>query len=200
MVRRARRTIGKAADSGEAAGLLRTFAGSFRESEGTPEAAEAADILARVAASAGSSLPGTDAFKLLLAVAEWPGMPTAMGSAVLGEGAGGRRAQHWLLRLTDYGLLCRWRHGRVVRHRSTWDGMELLAGVDGVRPKDAWERILMPRWNTLDGFEDHEYKLLEVVEKFIAAGCPTSSRRRGTEFMGHSGIAPDAVVMTPQGP
>ncbi len=89
LVRRARRSIRKAGDSEETAGLLRTFAGSFRESEGTPEAAEAADILARVAASAGSSLPGTDAFKLLLTVAEWPGMPTTMGSAVLGEGAGG---------------------------------------------------------------------------------------------------------------
>ncbi len=78
--------------------------------------------------------------------------------------------------------------------------MELLAGVDGVKPKDAWERILMPRWNTLDGFEGHEYKLLEVVEKFIAAGCPAFAGWRDTEFMGRSGIAPDAVVMTRQGP
>ncbi len=200
LVRRARRAIREAGDSGEAAGLLRSFADSLRESEETPKAAEAADILARVAASVGSSLPGTDPFHLLLTVAEWPGMPTTMGSAVLGEGGSGRRAQHWLLRLADYGLLYRWRHGRVVRYRLTWDGMRLLAGVDGVNPKDAWERILMPRWDQLGGFEDHEYKLLEVVERFIAAGRPVFAGWRDTEFMGRSGIAPDAVVMTRQGP
>ena len=200
LVERAREAIGPSRDSREAVRLLRGFAQSYRESQGTPEAAEAAAILARVAASPGSAMPGTDPLKLLLAVAEWPGIPTTMASAVLREGASGRRAQHWLLRLSDYGLLDRWRDGRVARYRLTWEGMLLLARIDGVSRRDAWDRIMMPRWDRLDGFEDHEYKVLEVVEKFIAAGCPAFAGWRDTEFLGRSGIAPDAVVLTPQGP
>ena len=202
LMKQAREAIKHAAGPGEAALLLQEFTKSLDE-EGAP--AEAAQVLARVARSGRQGVGSDEDYaNILLAVAEWPGIPTTMVGAILGEGPGGRRGQRSLVRLVDYGLLIRWRDGREYRYRLTWKGMVIMAKGDRVSPGDAWGRIKMGRWEDLDGFQVHEYGLLQAVEQFIASGCTVFAGWRDTEGLGHGGgIDPDAVVLlrlSPYGP
>ena len=194
LLRRARRAIRTGPSSQEQADLLGDFAASLPD-------VEEARILARVAASARSPGVSADAARLLLEVAQWPGIPTTMARAVLGEGPTGRRAQNWLVRLADRGLVRRWTHGRDQRYRLTWEGMLLLAGLDRVNQDRVWDRIQMDRWDTPGGFRAHEYGILKVVGQFIAAGCPVAAGWREWEVMGYGGeIDPDALVYLQHGP
>ncbi len=198
LLRRVRRSLRTGPSSKEPAGLLADFLASLPDAEEAPEEAR---ILGRVVASARSPGISTDAAMLLLAVAEWPGIPTAMARTVLGEGPSGRRAQNWLLRLADRGLVRRWADGRDQRYRLTRDGMLLLARLDRVSPGDVWDRIRMDRWDTPGRFETHEHGLLKVAGQFIAAGCPVAAGWREWEVMGYSGeIDPDAMVYLERGP
>ena len=78
--------------------------------------------------------------------------------------------------------------------------MLLLADLDRASAGDAWRRIQMDRWATRDGFEVHEYGLLEVVQEFAAAGLVVAAGWRDWENLGDSGIAPDAMVCLRYGP
>ena len=189
-LRRARPAIRAAATPREAAEILRAASQSLDMEGG------AAGIIGRLAAFLADPPPAQDSARLLAALAEWPGIPTGMARAVLGEAATGRRAQRGLAFLTDLGLARRWRHGRNNRYRLTAPGMKLLAGMDRVNPDSAWTRIQMGRWDAGGDFEEHEYGLLDVVTDFIAAGCPVAAGWRDWESMGSSGgIDPDAQVL-----
>ena len=197
-MRDVRRTISEATDPKEASRLLGEFASSLAERDFNPEVAE---ILARVAASVRSPGKLSDAATLLWAVAEWPGIPTTMASAILGEGHSGRRAQRWLIRLADYGLVRRWRDGRDVRYRVTWRGMVFLAKMDRTTAGSVWARIRMERWDDVNGFQVHEYGLLDVVEQFITGGCPVFAGWREWDVLGHDGqVDPDAIVLVHRSP
>ena len=138
---------------------------------------------------------GQDAARILHAVAEWPGMTIRLAKLVLGEGDSGRRAQKCCARLTELGLLERWQEKTRYRYRLSSRGMTLLANMDRTTSNGAWQQIKMDRWKNLDGFEVHEYGLLDVVEPFIAAGLPVASGWRDWEYLGsEGGIAPDALV------
>ena len=143
---------------------------------------------------------GQDAARILQAAAEWPGMPIKLARLVLGESPSGRRAQHCCLRLTALGLLVRWQDRGGYRYRLSRSGMLLLAGLDRASGADAWRRIQMDRWDTLTGFEVHEYGVLEVVHDFVAVGLVVVNGWRDWENLGDSGIAPDAVVFLRYGP
>ena len=198
LMRDARRAVSKTDDPREASRMLEEFARSLAEQDANPGAAE---ILARVAASVRSPGIMADAAILLRAVAEWPGIPTTTASAILGENPRGRRAQRWLIRLADYGLVRRWRDGRDVRYRVTWKGMVILAKMDRTTAGRVWQRIRMDRWDNLDGFQIHEYGLLEVVEQFIAGGCPVFAGWREWDVLGHDGqVDPDAIVLVHRSP
>ena len=154
----------------------------------------------RAAASLWAADGGQDAARILQAVAEWPGMPTTMARLALGESPSGRRAQNCCKRLTDLGLLDRWQDRGANRYRLSRAGMKLLADLDRASAGDAWRRIQMDRWATPDGFEVHEYGLLEVVQQFAAAGLVVVNGWRDWENLGDSGIAPDAVIYLRYGP
>ena len=143
---------------------------------------------------------GQDAARILQAVAEWPGMPTTMARLALGESPSGRRAQNCCKRLTDLGLLDRWQDRGGYRYRSSTAGMKLLAGLDRASEADARRRIQLDRWAQRDGFEVHEYGLLEVVQSFAAAGLVVAAGWRDWENLGNSGIAPDAMIYLRYGP
>ena len=155
----------------------------------------------RAAASLWAADGGQDAARILQAVAEWPGMPTTMARLALGESPSGRRAQNCCKRLTDLGLLDRWQDRGGYRYRLSLNGMLLLAGLDRASAGDAWQRIQMARWEKRDGFEVHEYGLLEVVQSFAAAGLVVAAGWRDWENLGGGGgIAPDAMIYLRYGP
>ena len=201
LVRRAMRAIRSADGLGEAAAVLRSTATALEA--GDPGSA-AAGTVRRIAASLEAPVAAQDAARVLYAVAEWPGITTGMVRTVLGEGPSGRRAQNGCLQLTDLGLLLRWRDGARYRYRLSWQGMELLADLDRVSAKDVWDRIQMDRWEQRDGFKKHEYGVLDVMSKFVAAGCQVAAGWRDWEQMGdEGGIDPDAMVLlrkSPYGP
>ena len=154
----------------------------------------------RAAASLWAADGGQDAARILQAVAESPGMPTTMARLALGESPSGRRAQNCCKRLTDLGLLDRWQDRGGYRYRSSTAGMKLLAGLDRASEADARRRIQLDRWAQRDGFEVHEYGLLEVVQQFAAAGLVVAAGWRDWENLGDSGIAPDAMIYLRYGP
>ena len=154
----------------------------------------------RVEASLWAADGSQDADRILQAVAEWPGMPTALARLELGEGPSGRRAQNCFVRLMDLGLLDRWEDRGAYRYRLSGSAMLLLARRDRASEADAWRRILMDRWETPAGFEDHEYGLLEVVQQAAAAGLVVAAGWRDWENLGDSGIAPDAIIYLRYGP
>ena len=78
---------------------------------------EAAAIIDRAAAHVDNPVGTQDMVRLLYAVSEWPAMTVAMARALLREKPHGRRAQRVLMRLTDLGLLVRWKTGQVYRYR-----------------------------------------------------------------------------------
>ena len=143
---------------------------------------------------------GQDAVHILRAAAEWPGMPTALARLELREKPSGRRAQNCCRQLADLGLLDRWQDRGGYRYRSSTAGMQLLAGLDRASEADARRRIQMARWEKRDGFEVHEYGLLEVVQSFAAAGLVVAAGWRDWENLGDSGIAPDAMIYLRYGP
>ena len=147
---------------------------------------------------------GQDAARILYPVAQWPGITTTKVQLALREAPSGRRAQNGLHRLTDLGLLLRWRDGLENRYRLSPKGMRLLATMDRVSPESAWTRIQMDRWDKINGFEVHEYGLLDVMFQFVAAGCPVAAGWRDWEPMGWGGsIDPDGLVClrrSPDGP
>ena len=198
MVRRAMPALRSAEGLGEAAAVLRSTATSLEASD--PGSA-AAGTVRRIAASLESPVAARDAARILYLVAEWPGITTGMVRTGLGEGPTGRRAQNGCLQLTDLGMLLRWRDGARYRYRLSWQGMGLLADLDRVTPEDVWDRIQMDRWQRLDGFEEHEYGVLDVMSKFVAAGCQVAAGWRDWELMGEEGgIDPDAMVLLRKGP
>ena len=154
----------------------------------------------RVRESLWSQDGGQDAVRILRAAAEWPGMPTALARLELREKPSGRRAQNCCRQLADLGLLDRWQDRGGYRYRSSTAGMKLLAGLDRASEADARRRIQLDRWAQRDGFEVHEYGLLEVVHDFVAAGLVVVNGWRDWENLGDSGIAPDAVIYLRYGP
>ena len=199
--RMVRRSVRSAQGSREAAVTLRQAASALEEAG---ESREAAGVVRRVAASLESPEACQDAARVLHKVAEWPGITTTMLQLGLGEGTSGRRAQNSCLRLTDMGLLLRWRDGLEYRYRLSPEGMKLLARMDRVNPEALWTRIQMDRWDNIDGFEAHEYGLLDIMFQFVAAGCPVAAGWRDWEPMGEGGgISPDGMVYlghSPYGP
>ena len=144
---------------------------------------------------------GQDAARVLQAAAEWPGMPTRLARVVLAECPSGRRAQNSCRRLMQLGLLDRWQERGAYRYRLSPQGMELLAGLDRASEVGAWRRIRMARWEKPDGFEVHEYGLLEVAQEFAAAGLVVVAGWRDWENLGSGGgIAPDLLVYLRYGP
>ena len=192
LVKRVTPALRRADGPGEAAGLLREVRDALALDGTAPEAAA---IVGRLAGYLESPDSAADTVRLLRAVAEWPGMPTSMARAVLGEEPGGRRAQNRLLRLSDWGLVFRWRHRRDMRYRLTDKALRQLARFDGSNDDLVWTRIQMKRWEAGGNFETHEYGVLNVMSKFLAAGCPVAAGWRDNEPMGFSGgIVPDAMV------
>ena len=160
-----------------------------------PGGRDAAAIVGRVAGYLESPDPPADTARLLLAVAEWPGMSTGMAHAVLGEGPTGRRAQRALLRMADWGLVRRWREGRRMRYRTTEEGFKVLAEMDRTSAGSMWVTLRMDGWETGAISELHEYGLMDIAAGFLAEGCPVANGWRDNEPMGYSGgIVPDWMV------
>ena len=197
-VRALRRSVRTVEGSRDAAGKLRRVSAKFLDEGGN--AGPAAGIVRRLAASLESPEASQDAARVLYRVAEFPGMTTSMVQLALGEGPTGRRAQNVCRRLTDMGLLVRWRDGREYRYRVSRDGMRLLATMGRVSADSVWTRIQMDRWDNIDGFELHEYGLLDLMFGFVAAGCPVAAGWRDWEPMGWGGgIDPDGLVYLERG-
>ena len=201
IVRRAMRSISSAQGPGEAAAILRNTATAL---DALPLGSEAASIVRRTATYVHAPIAPQDIARILYTVAEWPGLTTTMLRLGLGEGPSGRRAQKGCAHLTDLGLLRRWHDGISYRYRISWAAMGLLVALDRVSPEKLWTRIQMDRWDTLTGFETHEYGLLDLVFQFVAAGCRVAAGWRDWETMGaDGGIDPDAMVLlrdSPRGP
>ena len=196
-VRRVKRAI-RSAEGPRAAAILRDTASKLQARD---PASEAASIVRRAATYVESPLAPQDIARVLYGVAEWPAVTTSMLRLGLGEGPTGRRAQGVCIHLADLGLLRRWHDGLSFRYRISWEAMELLAKLDRVVPDRAWTRIQMDRWETIDGFETHEYGLLDLVFQFSAAGCAVAAGWRDWEPLGaDGGIDPDAMVALRQTP
>ena len=97
----------------------------------------------RVAASPWAAEGGQDAARILGAAAEWPGMTVEWARLVLGEGKTGRRTQNVCARLTELGLLARWRVGSRYRYRASPQGLSKLAALDGTSITAAWKLTRM---------------------------------------------------------
>ncbi len=149
----------------------------------------------RVRTSPWSQDGGQDAARVLRAAAEWSGMPVALARHVLREKPSGTRAKNCCKGLTDLRLLDRWEDRGGYRYRPSPSGMKLLAGLDRVSETDARRRIQLDRWEKRDGFQVHEYGLLELVEDLAGAGLTVAAGWRDWENLGEGGgIAPDALV------
>ena len=155
----------------------------------------------RVAASPWAAEGGQDAARILGAAAEWPGMTVEWARLVLGEGKTGRRAQNVCARLTELGLLARWRVGSRYRYRASPQGLSKLAALDGTSMAAAWKLTRMEQWVTENVSEAHEYGLLDLMRDFLAAGLPVAAGWRDWEDLGSDGgIAPDGLVLLRFGP
>ena len=200
-VRRAMRAMRLAEGPHDAAATLRDTAAAL---DARAPGSEAAGIVRRTATYVEAPTAPQDIARILYTVAEWPGITTSMVRLALGEGPRGRRAQHVCLQLTDMGLLLRWSDGTQYRYRLSWAAMELLADLDRVSPSQLWTMIRMERWETIDGFETHEYGLLDLMFQVVAAGCTVAAGWRDWESMGaDGGIDPDAMALlrdSPYGP
>ena len=162
---------------------------------------EAAAIIDRAAAHVDNPVGTQDMVRLLYAVSEWPAMTVAMARALLREKPHGRRAQRVLMRLTDLGLLVRWKTGQVYRYRVTKSGMRIVTAFDRAAPHVLWKRIQMGRWSRLGKFTTHEYGVVDLMSQFAIARYPVANGWREWDDMGeYGGIAPDAVVFLPSGP
>ena len=182
----------KAKDPAEAAGVLRSAQDDLKKGQRSPEAAA---IVGRIAGFLRNPDPDAETARLLLAVAEWPGISTGMAQVILGEGPTGRRAQRALLRMHDWGIVQRRRDGKKIRYRISWAGFQVLAGMDRTSPESVWNAIQMKRWDAGGGFETHEYGVMDVGAQFLAAGCPVANGWRDNEVMGFSGgVVPDSMV------
>ena len=198
IVRRAMRSIRSAEAPYEAMQILRETASALQSRE---PASKVAGIVRRAATYVASPLAPLDFARPLYTVAEWPGITTSMVRLALGEGPSGRRAQRVCIHLTDLGLVRRWHDGLSYRYRLSWAAMELLADLDRVNPVRVWTRIQMDRWETIGGFETHEYGLLDLVFRFVGAGRTVAAGWRDWETMGaDGGIDPDAMVLLRQSP
>ena len=177
---------------------LRSAQDALKQGQNLPEAAA---IVGRVAGYLKDPDPPADTARLLLGVAEGPGMSTGITQPVLGEGRTGRRAQRALLRMHDWGLLRRWRDGKKIRYRISWAAFQVLALMDRTSPESVWDAIQMARWDAGGRFETHEYGVMDVAAEFLAAGCMVANGWRDNEPMGYSGgIVPDAMVWLKQTP
>ena len=198
LVGRAMRSIRSAEGPREAAVILRNSATTL---EARDPSSEAARIVKRVGTYLESPMGVQEARRVLYLVAEWLGITTSMVRLALGEGPAGRRAQNACVQLTDLGFLRRWRDGLGYRYRISWKAMKLLADLDRVNPDQVWTRIRMDRWETIDGFEVHEYGVVDLAFRFVAAGCSVAAGWRDWELMGSDGgIDPDAMVLLRQSP
>ena len=122
---------------------------------------ERAAAIKRVLAHIDDPVGTQDLARLLYSVAEWPSMGVAMGQAVLREKPSGRRAQRALLRLTDLGLLVRWKSGQVYRYRVTKAGMKVVAKFDRSDRDRLWQRILMERWEAVGRRKSLEHESMK---------------------------------------
>ena len=162
---------------------------------------EAAEILRRVVGHIHRPVGTQDIARTLYAVAEWPGSTVAMVRALLREKSHSRRAQRALMRMTDLGLLVRWKAGTRYRYRVSEAGMRIVAAFDRATPSVLWQRIQIERWRDPGSFTTHEYGVVDLMRQFAAAGCPVANGWREWEDMGAYGaIAPDAVAFLQFGP
>ena len=162
---------------------------------------EAAEILGRVVGHIHRPVGTQDIARTLYAVAEWPAITVAMVRALLREKSHSRRAQRALMRLTDLGLLVRWKAGTRYRYRVSEAGMRILAAFDRATWGRQWQRIQMERWQDPGSFAAHEYGIVDLMAQFAAAGCPVANGWRDWDGMGeYGGIAPDAMVFLQFGP
>ena len=168
---------------------------------------DAVAIITRMEAHLENPVGTRDMARLLYAVAEWPAATVALARALLGEKPRGRRAQRALMRLTDLGLLVRWKTGRVWRYRVTKSGMEIVAVCDRESVDGLWKRIQMDRWDKLGDakterrFGFHEYGVVDLATRFAEAGCRVVNGWREWVDMGeYGGIAPDAMIHLQSGP
>ena len=170
---------------------------------GNGDASEAAAILGRLIRHLRSPGPAPDAARLLLAVGQHPGLPTSMGRAVLGEGPRGRRAQNALHLLSDWSMLQRWDGGRDTRYRLARARAARLelSRLERTHIDSAWTPVQLDRWDEGGAFEIHEYGVMDLLSKFLAAGCPAANGWRDHEPMGSAGgIVPDGVVHLARSP
>ena len=168
---------------------------------GNGDASEAAAILGRLIRHLKSPGPAPDAARLLLAVGQHPGLPTSMGRAVLGEGPRGRRTQNTLHRLSDWSMLQRWDGGRDTRYRLAPAARLELSRLDRTHIDSAWTPVLLDRWDEGGAFETHEYGVMDLLSRFLAAGCPAANGWRDNEPMGSAGgIVPDGMVYLARSP
>ena len=168
---------------------------------GSGDAPEAAAVLGRLVRFIRSPGPASDAARLLLAVGQHPGLPTSMGRAALGEGPRGRRAQNTLHRLTDWSALRRWEDGQDTRYRIAPAARLELSRLDRTHIDSAWTPVQLDRWEKGGDFETHEYGVMDLLSRFLAAGCPVANGWRDNEPMGfEGGIVPDGMVYVLQSP
>ena len=198
LVRRISRELRRLEDPGDAIVVLEQARDGLI---GNGDASEASAILGRLIRHLKSPGPAPDAARLLLAVGQHPGLPTSMGRAVLGEGPRGRRAQNTLHCLSDWSVLQRWDDGRDTRYRLAPAARLELSRLDRTHVDSAWTPVQLDRWDEGGAFETHEYGVMDLLSRFLAAGCPAANGWRDNEPMGFAGgIVPDGVVYLARSP
>ena len=197
-VRAEMRKLERNAGPKEKAGAIRNVAETIANEE---EGAEAAAMLRRLALFLGPRDFSRNLAPTLFLVAKMPACTVATIQAVLGAKSDRSRAQNATAHLRDFGSMNGWADGRKHRYKITESAMKVLAPLDGTRPGKIWRRIEMKRWDNMDGFEQHEYGVADLVGQFLAAGCPWAAGWQIWESYGIEGaIRPDAAVYLSNSP
>ena len=136
------------------------------------------------------------AYRLLLAVAEWPGMTAGFGRQYCRSRGDTQRVKPILLSLYQKGLIGRVPDRNRYRHDITARGIDLLSRIDHIYGADIPGGVR----GSAERIQTHERGLMSLVEQFLAAGLPTAVGWRVRDHWGRGGIDPDAVVRLTESP
>ena len=142
-------------------------------------------------------------YRILRAIAEFPGMPLRLGRETLREAGGGKNAERCCRALVELGLVDTVRDGNRLRYVLSSRGLDRLAAMERGTKGDYRNRAMAHSWVQDPARRDHEDGAMRLLGQFRAAGLPAFPGWRYYEDMGGRALAPDGMVIlnrSPYGP
>ena len=142
-------------------------------------------------------------YRILRAIAEFPGMPLRLGRETLREAGGGKNAERCCRALVELGLVDTVRDGNRLRYVLSSRGLDQLAAMERGTKGNYRNRAMAHSWVQDPARRDHEDGAMRLLGQFRAAGLPAFPGWRYYEDMGGRALAPDGMVIlnrSPYGP